>query len=89
MTRQKLLLLPQILLFSLRRVALDNKWLLRQWQCTIEHRVLLDPMFNFTFIFDDILDSIYCDKIFVFEEHPIAGRDTQPFDEISKVMCNK
>ena len=45
-------------------------------------------MFKFTFIFDDIMDSIYRDKIFVFEEHPIAGRDTQPFDEINKVMCN-
>ena len=31
---------------------------------------------------------LYRDKIFKCDEHPIAGRDTQPFDEIDKVMCN-
>ena len=31
---------------------------------------------------------MYCDKIFEYDKHPIAGRDIQPFDEISKVMCN-
>ena len=29
----------------------------------------------------------YRDKIFVCDEYPIAGRDTQPFDKIKKVMC--
>ena len=32
--------------------------------------------------------SLYRDKICVYNEHPIAGRDMQPFDEINKVMCN-
>ena len=31
---------------------------------------------------------MYRDKIFEYDKHPIAGRDTQPFDEINKVMCN-
>ena len=30
----------------------------------------------------------YRDKIFVYDEHPIACQDTQPVDEINKVMCN-
>ena len=30
----------------------------------------------------------YRDKISVYGEHPEAGWNTQPFDEINKVMCN-
>ena len=33
-------------------------------------------------------ENNYCDKIFVYNEYPIACQNTQPFDEINKVMCN-
>ena len=32
---------------------------------------------------------IYCDKIFVYDKHPIAGRDTQPFDKINSIVTCK
>ena len=36
----------------------------------------------------NIVQELYRDKISVYDEHPKAGQNTQPFHEINKVMCN-
>ena len=32
--------------------------------------------------------AYFRDKMLVYDEHPIAGRDIQPLNEINKEMCN-
>ena len=34
------------------------------------------------------IQATYRDKISMYGEHPKAGWNPQPFDEINKVMCN-